>query len=120
MLKHSKGFTLIELLVVILIIFVVGGIALGGCSKMFFAKEYEGVVNSCVKLDASFAEGDRIFSFSVEIEAGDEIINFSTEDRQFASVNQGDRILVKVFKYPPWNFTKAGTLYGGRLLKKFK
>lgn len=77
-------------------------------------------MNSCEKLDASFADGDKIFSFSVEIEADDEIINFSTEDRQFASIHQGDKIRVKVFKYPPWNFTKAGTLYGGRLLKKFK
>ena len=120
MLKKSKGLTLVEVGIALVIIIIIGGLIVGGISKMFLSKTYEGTVTSCNKLDATFAEGSKIFSFSVEIETDVEIINFSSEDRQFASIKQGDNIKVKVFQYPPWNFTKAGTLYGGRLLKKFK
>lgn len=38
MLKNFKGFTLMELIIVLFIFVIIGGLALGGLSKMFFAK----------------------------------------------------------------------------------
>ena len=36
------------------------------------------------------------------------------------TVRKGDKIKAKAFPYAPWDFNKAGTYHGGRLLKKFK
>lgn len=119
----NKGFTLVELMVVVVILIIIGGLVagIGGGGGLFKKAEvFEGPVISCQKLDAQFAEGSQIFSFAVKMDIGDEYLTFSTEDRQFATVNEGDKIQVKVFKYSKWNREKAGTYHGGRLLKTYK
>jgi hypothetical protein len=93
--------------------------------KIFAQKTFEGTVENCESLNpGQIISGkdmnDKVFSFSLSVDVGDEFVTFSSEDRQFATVKSGDRVKFKVFKYPPWDFTKGGTHYSGRLLKKYK
>lgn len=133
--KLSKGFTLVELLVAIIILFIALGVVVGscsGCSKIFFKKEYAGkvtkvnhfnngqaVVTGVLGKGTGFSSA-AMFSCAIEISADNEFINFSSEDRQFGTIAEGDSIRVAIFKYAPWNLDKAGTYYGGRLIKKYK
>lgn len=60
----------------------------------------------------------QIFSFAIAIkEASGEIVTSSSEDRQWAVVEKGQCVEAKYFPYTPWEFDKAGTFYGARLLK---
>lgn len=129
--KLCKGFTLIELMICAIIILVVLGVFVGscsGCSKILFRKDYTGKVTKIDHLMNGQAtvigKGVSIpsaaFSCAVELNVGSEFVTFSSEDRQFATVDKDDSISVATFKYPPWNLDKAGTHYGGRLLKKYK
>ena len=122
-LKNQQGKSLIQILVIVIIMGTVLsmlGAGLGSLS-VFYGSTHEGRVSSCEKLQAGYmAEGNKMFSFSIELDKGHEYLNFSSEDRQFGSIGEGDSVKVKVFKYPFWNFKNAGTYHGGRLLKKFK
>ena len=105
-------------MVVVVILVIIGSLI----GKVMFRKGeiFDGTVTECVPLNAQFAEGAAIFSSAIKMDIGDEYLTFSTEDRQFATVKVGDHIQVKVFQYPSWEREKAGTWYGGRLLKTFK
>jgi prepilin-type N-terminal cleavage/methylation domain-containing protein len=130
--KLRKGFTLIELIVCAVIILLIGGALIGGCGgcqQMFFRKNCIGKVTGISNLNGQVPTviagknsvfSGAAFSFAVEMGVGNEIVNFSSEDRQFATIEKGDSISVAIFKYPPWVFDKAGTYHGGRLLKKYK
>lgn len=85
---------------------------------IFFKKEVIGTVTSCESLNATYVGGAKAFSFSVEIKTETETINFSAEDRKWASINKGDKIKATYFVYPFWNLSKAGSFYEGRLIKK--
>jgi prepilin-type N-terminal cleavage/methylation domain-containing protein len=123
---NRKGFTLIELLIVVVVILVIGSIGFGVSYKFISQKTFTGKVTACNEMTAG-VYGKRgipsgAFSFAVDMDVPgeDEVVTFSSEDRKFANVVKGDSIKVRVFKYAPWNFDKAGTYYSGRLLKKFK
>lgn len=113
-------------IIVMVVVIAVGFMFFGNVGyKLTTQKTFEGTVENCEKLNpGQIISGkdmnDKIFSFSLSVDVGEEFVTFSSEDRQFATVNKGDKIKFKVFKYPPWDFTKGGTHYGGRLLKKFK
>jgi prepilin-type N-terminal cleavage/methylation domain-containing protein len=128
-----KGVTLIEILVVVVIALIFISVVAGGCagcggSKVFFRKNCIGKVTNISNLSGQVTTivgknnvyPGAAFSFAIEMSANNEFVNFSSEDRQFATIEKGDSISVAFFKYPPWNMDKAGTYYGGRLLKKYK
>jgi prepilin-type N-terminal cleavage/methylation domain-containing protein len=123
-----NGFTLIELLVAIFIIgilvtiiFSSGG---GTIYKLVSKQTYTGTIDTIQNLTPSMALQSRdqslTYSFAIDLSTPTEIISFSSEDRQFGIIKPKDSVTVAVFKYAPWHFSKAGTLYGGRLLKRYK
>ena len=117
----KRGISPIEIIIIgaIFVALVLGMIPL--VANLFLQEEFLGRVNNCKSLEVPLmTESSQVFSYSVEVETDDEIINFSSEDRQFATIQKDDVIKVKVFKYPPWNIKKSGTYYDGRLLKKYK
>lgn len=58
------------------------------------------------------------FSSAILLQSFDgKIISTSSEDRQWMIVKQGQCVKAKLFKYAPWNFEKAGTFYGARLIQ---
>jgi hypothetical protein len=126
----KNGFTLMELLIGIFILFVVLsvlGAGCGGCGyNMVTRGKHTGEVTKIETLQNNYVvpssrnNAPAAYSFAVELLVNDQYITFSSEDRQFATIAVGDKIEVMVLKYPPWNLEKSGTLYGGRLLKKFK
>lgn len=62
----------------------------------------------------------QVFSFAIAIkDKKGEIFTSSSEDRQWAIVEKGQCVEAKFFPYAPWQFEKAGTYYGARLLKIF-
>lgn len=124
---NRKGFTLIELLIVVFVVFIIGSVVFGFSYKFISQKTFTGDVTACNAMTAGVYNNkggvpSGAFSFAVDMDVPgeDEVISFSSEDRKFANVVKGDKIKVRVFKYAPWNWEKAGTYYGGRLLKKFK
>ena len=62
----------------------------------------------------------QIFSFAVAIrdEKG-EIFTASSEDRQWAVAHSGQCAQARFFPYVPWDFEKAGTYFGARLIQLF-
>jgi len=120
----KRGFTLVELIVVVVIISIFLTMVGGMVSPLFFKSEVAGTVTDIQSLTPQMvyagSQGlhSSVFSFSVEIKTANDIVDFSSEDRQFAVVHKGDIIRVIVFKYPPWIFSKAGTYYNGRLIHK--
>ncbi len=120
--KGSKGFTLVELMVVVVIVAIIGAVVLGGgvVIASFMAKSAEGVVTEVQQLDVGYTmEGSRpTYSFSVQMQLDNgEYLDFSAEDRKWATVDKGDRLSVKYNKYAWFMFGKAGTLYNGRVVK---
>ena len=124
--NNKKGFTFIELMVVVIVVLILGSVIYSMGYKFFSQKTLTGKVTACSEMTAGGAYGRAVpsgaFSFAVDmaIPGENEILSFSAEDRKFANVVKGDSIQVRVFKYAPWNWEKAGTYYGGRLIKKFK
>jgi hypothetical protein len=60
----------------------------------------------------------QVFSFAVAIKTKEgEIYTSSTEDRQWAVAQKGQCAEVRLLPYAPWEFEKAGTYHGARLLK---
>jgi type II secretory pathway component PulJ len=118
MFKLSKGFTLIELFVILAITAII--LLFLGIYKLVSRSDYTGTVENIQNLTQTMPNMSNTgpqFSFSIRLNTGTEIITFSSEDRQFGIIKQGDKIQVATFKYAPWNIGKAGTLYGGRVLK---
>lgn len=121
--KLSKGFTLIELLVIIIIVGFFLSMAGAVSYPMFHRYEATGTISEIAKLPPAIgingASGQN-YSFSIDLKAeDDEIISVSSEDRKFATCEKGQKIKMAYNKYPPWNFSKAGTFYNGRMLKKY-
>ena len=94
-----------------------------------FAKDIEGQVIKVERLVDPMAvavmngtEGPstKMFSFAVAVkdQVTGEIFTGSSEDRQWAAVDgEGFCGTARYFPYPPWQFDKAGTYFGVRLLK---
>lgn len=62
----------------------------------------------------------QVFSFAVAIRnESNEIFTASSEDRQWAVVQKGHCAEAKFLPYPPWQFDKAGTFFGARLVRLF-
>ena len=81
--------------------------------------ENEPAATAAIGLGQTREVGEMAFSRAVSIEENNQnILIFSTVDRQFAVVKKGDKVTVKVFRYPMWDFEKGGTYYGGRLLSR--
>ena len=126
--EKDAGFALIDLLVVVIIVLIAGSVVVGSCSQLFFNAEYSGTVIDNQQLGSGqtgfFASQDAkeiAFSRALNIRTQDgQDIVFSTIDRQFFVVKPGDCIKVKVFIYPPWMISKAGSMYNGRLLRKWQ
>lgn len=128
---RQSGFTLVELLIVITIIsFLLAVLASSnfGPSVLYGymkSKEVEGRLES---VTSAMPEGalvsstqGSIFQASVMIKLADgQFTTFSTDDRQWVSLlgdkASGKCVTAKIFPYAPWQLSKAGTYYGGRLL----
>lgn len=122
--KLSKGFTLIELFVVIVIIATL----LGAGSVIFYPMLHRytatGTITGIAEMKPNITIGQSVsggqYSFAVDITTEEKkIVSFSSEDRKFATCEKGQKVKVAYFKYPPWNLSKAGTFYGGRMLQKY-
>lgn len=120
-----KGFTIVELLVALIFIgAIISGIYTLGY-KFFSMSNHEGTVVSCQFLGQTFnAQQGSTFSangtnFAVDLKTEKENIIFSSVDRKFGIIKAGDRIRVRVQKYPPWDFDHANEYYNGRVTKKF-
>lgn len=63
----------------------------------------------------------QIFSFAIAIRGKDgEIHTASSEDRQWAVVQQGQCAEAKFYPYPFWQLDKSGTYHGARLMRLFE
>ena len=61
-----------------------------------------------------------IFSFAIAIrDDSGETFTASTEDRQWAVIAPEQCVSAKLFRYPPWDLSKAGTFFGARLTGVF-
>lgn len=96
-----------------------------------FARQIEGVIINVEKpvapmtivgsdqANQRLAE-KQLFSYAVAIQVKDgEIATASTEDRQWSVAEKGKCAVAKFYPYPPWEFDKAGTYFGARLLKLY-
>ncbi len=63
----------------------------------------------------------QVFSYAIAIRdpKSNEIFTASSQDRQWAVVQQGQCGEVKLFPYPPWKLERDGTYHNARLEKLF-
>ena len=92
--------------------------------SLIFAKTVKGQAIKVSKVNDTIAvmngadkANSQIYSFAVAIKTPEGIIfTSSTEDRQWAAVTEGFCVEAKLYPYPPWNFEKADTYFGARLI----
>ena len=95
--------------------------------SVIFSRNVEGVISDvqrvappAVLVGGASATSKEMFSYAVAIKTPDnEIVTASAEDRQWAVAKAGQCVKAKFFPYPPWNFEKAGTYYGARLVRLY-
>ena len=77
--------------------------------------------SSAIITSANSIPASQLYSFAVAIRehGGGEIVTGSSEDRQWAVVQQGQCAEAKFFPYAPWILEKAGTYYGVRLMRLY-
>jgi len=128
--KNVKGFTLIELLIIIAIVGILAAIVLPSFNiyGFMYSEEYTGElqsVNSAIPNGGAVmmsGVNSAIFSSAVmvKLKESGELLTFSTEDRQWATLvgeeHKGKCVTFRVFPYAPWNLSNAGTYHNGRLL----
>lgn len=130
---HSrKGFTLIELMIVICVIGIfasvllsssVGGVGIYGyLNSKQVSGDIVSVTSALPDSGIVVSPGQDAFSAAVLLRMNNsEIVSFSTDDRQWATLRDkkyvGMCVVATVFPYAPWDFGKAGTFHGGRLLR---
>jgi hypothetical protein len=63
----------------------------------------------------------QVFSYAIAMrdQSTKEIFTASSQDRQWAVVNQGQCGEAKLFPYPPWKLDRDGTYHNARLEKLF-
>ena len=110
-------------LVAFLVLVVGGGYILINYYHLIFAKTVIGQVikvskvNDTIAVMGNNAPNSVVYSFAVAIKtANGTIFTSSSEDRQWAAVNDGFCVEAKLYPYPPWNFEKADTFYNARLI----
>ncbi len=70
-----------------------------------------------IVVGGSPANPNALFSFAVAIRDEHSVIHTaSSEDRQWAVAEPGKCAEARFFPYPPWEFEKAGTYFGARLV----
>lgn len=76
-------------------------------------------VESIITSGGGVVPASQLFSFAVAVKAdnSNEIHTASSEDRQWAVAREGQCVEAKFFPYAPWQFDKAQTYYGARLVK---
>ena len=88
-----------------------------------FAVKVDGKIVSVERVTSPTAilgnlSASQIYSFAVAIkDKNGEIFTASSEDRQWAVAKNDMCVVAKFFPYPPWDFDKAGTYFGARLVK---
>ena len=88
-----------------------------------FAVKVEGRIEAVERVTQPTAilgeiPSSQVFSFAVAMKNyNGEIYTASSEDRQWAIAKVGMCATAKFFPYPPWEFDKAGTYFGARLVK---
>ena len=120
MLRFIKKFSLM----LALVIFICGsGYILVQYYSLIFSKTVKGKaikvskVNDTIAVMGSGAVNSQIYSFAVAIKTPEGVIyTSSTEDRQWAAVTEGFCVEARLYPYPPWNFEKADTYFGARLI----
>lgn len=128
--KNNGGFTLLQLLFVIAIIGIITAsistISLNGVNlySWYYSKDISGKldsVTSAMPPGGIVNTTSSVFQAGVVIKQSDgSYITFTTDDRQWAAfigdkVN-GKCVTARVYPYAPWELSKAGTYYAGRLL----
>jgi hypothetical protein len=99
--------------------FVLISFVFGYGYKYIYSKTVTGELTSVEKLvDGGIISTQNVaFSFAVAIKTNEGVITSSSEDRQWAVTKAGMCVEAKLFPYPPWEFEKAGTYHGARLLR---
>ncbi len=114
----------IAVLVLILLV-PFSGYVLFNYWSYLFAITVSGEVLNIERVDASTAilgtrstKDKDLFSFAIAIKQLDgEIFTGSSEDRQWAIVENGQCVDAKFYPYPPWQLNKSGTYFNVRLKK---
>jgi hypothetical protein len=111
----------------VFVVLLAVGLGLFNYWPYIFARTVTGVISDVQRVAtpvavvgsaAGGASARDLFSFAVGIrEPSGEIVTASSEDRQWAVAKAGQCAEAKFYPYPPWEFDKAGTYFGARLLK---
>ncbi len=115
--------------VVLTLALVIGVIVSYNYYWWIFAKNVKGVVRVRRVTEATAIMGgnntqpipaSQLYSFAVSVkDSQGEEHTASSEDRQWAVVEDGKCVEAMFFPYPPWDLARAGTFFGARLLKMY-